>query len=49
MSEIIIEINMRSIIHGNGMHPKYYNEILGKKVSQDIDKGTSLSIGLISK
>jgi pseudaminic acid synthase len=41
--DIITKINMRSIRPGNGMHPKYYNEILGKKVSQAIKRGTPLS------
>lgn len=41
--DIITKINMRSIILGNRMYPKYYNEILGKKISQDIKRGTPLS------
>ena len=45
--DIITEVNMRSIRPGNGMHPKYYNEILGKKFLHDIKRGTPLSFNLI--
>ena len=41
--EKITRENVRSIRPGFGMHPKYYNEILGKKISQDIKRGTPLS------
>ena len=41
--EKITKENVRSIRPGFGMHPKYYNEILGKKVSQSIKRGTPLS------
>jgi len=41
--EKITKENVRSIRPGFGMHPKYYNEILGKKISQDIKRGTPLS------
>ncbi|MFT5892162.1 MAG: pseudaminic acid synthase, partial [Dokdonia sp.] len=33
--------NIRSIRPGFGMHPKFYNEVLGKKVKVDIEKGTA--------
>ena len=49
MSEIIIEINMSSISPMNETYPKYHNEIFGKKVLQNIVKGTPLSIDLIRK
>lgn len=38
--ETITEENMRSIRPGYGMHPRYYEEILGKKVTKDIEGGT---------
>ena len=31
--------NIRSIRPGFGLHPKYFFEILGKKVNQDLSKG----------
>ena len=34
--------NIKSIRPGYGMHPKYYNEILGKKFINDYEKGTRL-------
>lgn len=37
--EIITEENVRSIRPGFGLHPKYYKEILGKKVKRDLEKG----------
>lgn len=41
--ETINEENVRSIRPGYGIHPKYLNEVIGKKVNKDIDKGTPLS------
>ena len=37
---VITEDNVRSIRPGFGLHPKYLNEILGKKVNQNLNKGT---------
>jgi pseudaminic acid synthase len=39
--------NIRSIRPGYGLHPKYYYQILGKKATKDISKGTPLSWELI--
>lgn len=39
--------NIRRIRPGYGMPPKYFEKILGKKVSVDIDRGTALSWGHI--
>jgi pseudaminic acid synthase len=41
--EVITEDNVRSIRPGFGMHPKYYWNIIGKKVKTDITRGTALS------
>jgi pseudaminic acid synthase len=46
--EIITKENMRSIRPGFGMHPKFYNEVLGKKAVADIEKGTALKTELIT-
>ena len=46
--EIITEENVRTIRPGFGMHPKYFNEILGKKVTVTIEKGTRLSFDFIA-
>jgi pseudaminic acid synthase len=41
--DIITKENMRSIRPGYGLHPKFYNEILGKKFLQNIQKGTPIN------
>lgn len=40
--DILMQENVRSIRPGFGMHPKFYNEVLGKKVLCSIEKGTPL-------
>lgn len=40
--EVITEENVRSIRPGNGLHPKYFNLILGKKFRNDFKMGTPL-------
>jgi pseudaminic acid synthase len=40
--------NVRSIRPGNGLHTKYYNDILGKKAAKDIVRGTPLNWQLIN-
>ena len=45
--EILTEKNLRSVRPGFGLHPKYYNEILGKKVKVDIEKGTRMRLDFI--
>lgn len=42
--DIISEENIRSIRPGFGLHPKYYNEIIGKKINTNKDKGDRLTI-----
>lgn len=40
--------NVRSIRPGNGLAPKYYDDIIGKTAREDIKFGTPMSFGLIS-
>jgi len=47
--EIFTEINVRSIRPSSGLAPKYLKDILGKKASVDIEKGTPLSWNLIAR
>lgn len=47
VGEIITEKNMRSIRPGYGMHPRHYSEILGKKATKDIKKGTPVDWSLM--
>jgi pseudaminic acid synthase len=41
--DVITENNVRSIRPGYGLHPKYYNNIIGKTFNIDTIKGTPLS------
>ena len=45
--ELITEKNVRSIRPGFGMHPKHYNDILGKEFNKDVKKGERMSFKLI--
>lgn len=47
--DVITEKNMRSIRPGKGLAPKYYNDVLGKLVKQDVKKGTKLTWDMITK
>lgn len=42
--EIITEKNIRSIRPGFGLHPKYLNEILGKRVKKDLYVGDRMDL-----
>jgi len=46
--DVITEKNVRSVRPGYGLHPKYLNQILGKKVNRDLKKGTRLVLDYIS-
>ena len=45
--EKLTEKNIRSIRPSDGMHTKFYEEVLGKEVNRDIEKGTPLNWNLI--
>lgn len=45
--ELISEDNMRSIRPGYGLHTRHYRELLGRKVSQDIKRGTPVDWSLV--
>lgn len=45
--ELLTSDNIRSIRPGLGLPPKYYDILLGRKVSQDIKKGTPVSWDLL--
>lgn len=45
--DIITEQNVRSVRPGYGLHPKYFNGIVGKKVKGDLEKGERLSLEMI--
>lgn len=41
--DIITQKNVRSVRPGYGLHPKFYESILGKQVSKDLKKGDRVS------
>lgn len=45
--DILTKENIRSIRPGYGLHTRYYEEILGKKVREDIERGEPLSWKMI--
>ncbi len=45
--EIVTENNVKSIRPGNGLKPKHFGKILGKKAKSNIDKGTPMKIELV--
>jgi N-acetylneuraminate synthase len=46
--DVLSEKNIRRIRPGYGLAPKYYDSLLGKKVNQDIKRGTPMTMELIS-
>ena len=42
--EIFTEKNLRSVRPGFGLHPKYYNQLLGKKATTHLEKGTPMQL-----
>tara|TARA_R110002051_G_scaffold315015_1_gene392865 strand:+ start:133 stop:1182 length:1050 start_codon:yes stop_codon:yes gene_type:complete len=45
--DVVSSENVRSIRPGYGMHPKYYNKIIGKSFFEDLEKGTPLDFKFI--
>jgi pseudaminic acid synthase len=45
--ETISSENVRSIRPGHGLHPKHYNDILGKRFAMDIELGTPLNMRMV--
>ena len=41
--EVLTEKNLRSIRPGYGLPPKYFDDVLGLKVTRDVKRGTALS------
>ena len=42
--DILTEKNLRSVRPGYGLHSKYLNELLGKKVNRDLEKGERMKL-----
>jgi len=45
--EVFTEKNVRSIRPGYGLHPRYLKKILGRRATQDIERGTPLEWSLM--
>jgi N-acetylneuraminate synthase len=45
--ETLTEKNLRIIRPGLGLAPKYFDQMLGKKVNRSVIKGTALTLDLI--
>ena len=45
--EVLTPKNLRSVRPGMGLPPKYYDFLLGKKVTKDVSRGTAMSFGLL--
>ena len=46
--DMLTEENLRIVRPGLGLAPKYYDNVLGRKVKNDLKKGTALKWELIS-
>jgi pseudaminic acid synthase len=47
--EVFNEENIRVVRPGNGLHPRYYLSLIGKKSSTELKKGTPFSINFLDK
>ena len=45
--DVITEQNVRSVRPGYGLHPKYLNELIGKKVNQDVNIGDRMTWDIV--
>jgi pseudaminic acid synthase len=46
--ELFTERNVRSIRPSDGLHPRHFPEVLGKRAARDVERGTPLSWMLVS-
>lgn len=47
--ELITSENIKSVRPNNGLHPKYFNEVVGKTFAKSVVKGTPLSFDIIKE
>jgi N-acetylneuraminate synthase len=47
--ETFNEVNVRSIRPGHGLHTRHLPQIVGKRASRDIERGTPLNWDLVAK
>ena len=46
--DVLTPKNLRSVRPGMGLPPKYYDQLLGKKINKDMARGTALKWDLLS-
>jgi pseudaminic acid synthase len=46
--ELFTKQNVRSIRPADGLHPRHFNEVLGKRAASDVERGTPLSWTLVA-
>jgi pseudaminic acid synthase len=46
--EVFTAKNLRVVRPGSGLHPRYYEQLLGRRVRQDVTKGTPVGWELVS-
>ena len=46
-NQLISKSNIKKIRPSKGLHPKFYFQVLGKKVKKNISAGTPLKLNLI--
>ncbi len=46
--DVLTPQNLRVVRPGMGLHPRFYEQCLGKRVSRDVKKGTPVSFDLVS-
>jgi len=49
VGEILTEANLKIVRPGTGLEPKYYEQILGKRVSADVKKGTPFTWDILDE
>jgi pseudaminic acid synthase len=47
--ELFSRDNVRSIRPSDGLHPRHFNEVLGKRASRDVERGTPLDWSLVTR
>jgi N-acetylneuraminate synthase len=46
--DMLTPLNLRVVRPGKGLHPRYYEQLLGKNVRRDVRKGTAVDWDLVS-
>jgi N-acetylneuraminate synthase len=46
--DVFTKESLRIVRPGQGLHPRHYEEVLGRRAASDAKKGTPLSWGLIA-